>query len=158
MNPPPYPAPSSLLEQAHLASLRGQYKEARLMLEALVDAEPNNIAAQELLAQVILKQGSMAADQSRKFPWRSWSMPNKAVTNLVTGLVFLGMGVVQMVPIFQAGFAHGFGLQTTITVEGKNGHSYQVTMGSQAAHCCIPIGIGFVLLYLFFRQMPDQKH
>ena len=157
MTLPPYSAPPSLIEQTHLASMRGKYKEARLMLEALIDAEPNNVAAQDLLAQVALKQGSMVAGQIPKPPWRCWSMPNKAASNLVVGLVFLGIGIVQTVPIFQAGFAHGFGLQTTITIEGKNGHSFQVTMGSQAAHCCIPIGIGLVLLYLFFRQVSDRN-
>jgi len=150
----PYSAPSSMLEQAHLASVRGQYKEARLMLESLINAEPDNVAAQDLLAQVAFKQGSMATSRSPKSQ-RCWSMSNKAATNLIVGIMFLGIGIFQTVPILQAGFTHGFGPQTTVTITGKSGRSYQVTLGSQAAHCCIPIGIGLVLLYLFFRQASD---
>ena len=126
------------------------------MLEALLDAEPDNSGAQELLAQVAFKEGGMIAGQAPKSSWWRWSMSNKA-GNLIVGLLFLGMGIIQMVPIFQAGSAHGFGSQTVITVEGKSGRSYQVTMGSQAAFCCIPIGMGLVFLCLFFCQVSGRK-
>ncbi len=41
------------LEQAHLAVLRGQWSEARRLLEPLVAREPGNAAAQDLFAQVV---------------------------------------------------------------------------------------------------------
>lgn len=53
------PTPPDLLEQAHLALLRGHLDEARSLLEHLVIAEPNNTAAEDLRASVIAQQAAL---------------------------------------------------------------------------------------------------
>jgi len=154
MTPPPYSAPSSLLEQAHLALLRGQLKEARLMLEALIATDPNDVAAQDLLAQVALRQKSTTTGLTPQNSWWRRSFPNKSFSNLVGALLFFCYGLVQIVPVLQAGFAHGFGPQTTVMVGSRYPH--QVPIGSLALHSGIPFAVAFVLLYVFFRQLQDQ--
>ena len=68
---PPSPAPPDLLEQAHLAFLRGHLGEARSLLDRLVLAEPDNGPAQDLRATVIGKQAALletARLQAGDFP------------------------------------------------------------------------------------------
>jgi len=151
------PSPSSLLEQAHLAFMRGQFIEARMMLESLIASEPGNIAAHDLLAQVLLKQDSMDGRTPKFLWWRSIS--SKVISNLVVALFFIGFGIVQTVPLVQAGLAHGFGPGTTVTMTGNTGlYPHQVPIRSLMLHCCLPYSVGFVLLYVFFRQISDLKN
>jgi hypothetical protein len=64
------PAPTDLLEQAHLALMRGHLAQARSLLEQLITAEPHNAEAQDLRATVIAQQATLSetALQARAFP------------------------------------------------------------------------------------------
>ncbi len=66
----PSPTPPDLLEQAHLALLRGHLDEARAFLERLVIAEPNNTAAEDLRASVIARQA--ARDETARLQQMDW--------------------------------------------------------------------------------------
>jgi hypothetical protein len=65
------PAPTDLLEQAHLALMRGHLAQARSLLEQLIIAEPDNAEAQDLRATVIAQQAVLsetALFQASVFP------------------------------------------------------------------------------------------
>ena len=56
MEPPNPDFASGLLEQAHLAYTRKQFAEARLMLDTLATAHPDDREAADLYARVVLAQ------------------------------------------------------------------------------------------------------
>ena len=58
MNPQSSTSPD-LLEQAHLALLRGDLGQARSLLDRLVMIEPDNVPAQELRATVVGRQAAL---------------------------------------------------------------------------------------------------
>lgn len=75
---PQSPTPPDLLEQAHLALLRGHLEQARSLLDRLIAAEPGNAAAQDLRATVIAKQVAVSETarlQAGDFPGASPPMP-----------------------------------------------------------------------------------
>lgn len=65
------PTPNDLLEQAHIALMRGHPAQALSILEQLLTAEPHNAEAQDLRATVIAQQAALsetALFQASVFP------------------------------------------------------------------------------------------
>ena len=56
---PQSPTSPDLMEQAHLALLRGDLGQARSLLDRLVMIEPDNVPAQELRATVVGRQAAL---------------------------------------------------------------------------------------------------
>jgi len=149
-------ATSDLLEQAHLAWMRGELPKARLLLETLLQAEPGNSAAQDLLANVALKQ---AADASRGRPakvpmgsiWNREVVSSAALTNLVVGLLFLSSGMGKAILVLQAGLAHGFNSHTSVTMFGKYTNApYAVPIFHALAQSAVLLLVGLGLLTWFY--------
>lgn len=108
-----------LLEEAHLAFARGHLAEARLMLETVVDAQPDNSEAAALLAQVVARQASASSSGQQGSFWSRDFIPRRAARSCILGLILLVGGAINAAPALQAGWSHGFGPLTTVDVPGR---------------------------------------
>ena len=116
---------SDLLEQAHLAYTRKQFAEARLMLDTLVTAHPDDLEAADLHARVVAAQ---AAATGRGFlPWNRDAISKSAGQAIIFGLALFAFGIITAIPAVRAGFAQGFGPHTAVIVDG-NKHVFSVPL------------------------------
>ena len=123
MEPPNSDFASGLLEQAHLAYTRKQFAEARLMLDTLVTAHPDDPEAADLYAHVVAAQ--TAATGRGSLPWNRDAISKSAGQAIVFGLALFAFGVITAIPAVRAGFDQGFGPHTAVIVDGKK-HAFSV--------------------------------
>lgn len=142
MEPPKPDYTSDLLEQAHLAYTRKQYAEARMMLETLVAAHPNDQEAADLYTHVVAAQ-SPSSGQSNSL-WNRNFLSKSAGQALIFGLFMFVYGIINAVPAIQAGFAQGFGPHTTVVTDGSR-HISVVPIHEVLFHAGLLIFIGIAM-------------
>ena len=123
MEPPNSDFASDLLEQAHLAYTRKQFAEARLMLDTLVTAHPDDPEAADLYAHVVAAQAAAAGRGS--LPWNRDAISKSAGQAIIFGLALFTFGIITAIPAIRAGFDQGFGPHTAVIVDGKK-HVFSV--------------------------------
>jgi hypothetical protein len=146
-----------LLEQAHLAYLRGEPAEARLALETILAAEPGNSDAADLLAKTIEKQESDSFRQNRigSFLWTRNESSRNAGPCLFLGILFSVFGMMGAARAIKAGFAQGFGPQSTVAVDGRLGWE-AVPVRFELLHCGIFVVLGVAFLSYFFWDISKR--
>lgn len=113
------PASEETLKRAHLALVRKDYYAARELLEPLIEAEPDNKEAQELLDRVAEAQVQATIEEERERNWIDGLdlSQGQIVALFALGIVCVLGAIVWAIPAIQESSLHA---QAAVTRRGTD--------------------------------------
>ncbi|HZT41997.1 MAG TPA: hypothetical protein VFA07_07395 [Chthonomonadaceae bacterium] len=147
------------LEEAHLAFIRGNVRQAYDLVESVLKTEPENDSARRLLAKIEKAQMEDITKQERTAnSWLATLDPDTytIIGMIITGIFLVIVGIVMAIHPILLGFQRGFSTQIVVNPDadesGARGH---FPIHILLAFPCLFIGIGAYLLYSVYRYLRD---